>query len=115
MLSYKLTDSVAPGVVLTYIWGIGKIAPSGWVESSKNSFALGQNDSSDLLFSNLKGKNSIFSPNYEMFFVNLKFIGQNGILQDGSFANFRGDHTYQIFEEVPSQTMLRKQIQNICN
>ena len=62
-----------------------------------------------------EGKNSIFSPNYEMFFVNLtklhyfqalirgmqRFIDQNGILQGGSFSNFRGNHTYQIFEEVP--------------
>ena len=104
----------ARGGTHPYMWYIGMIAPSWWVESSKSSFALGQNGSKIYFFFNLKGKDSIFSPNYEMFFENLtkyhyfqalisgmqRFIGQNGILQGGSFSNFRGDHTYQIFEEV---------------
>ena len=30
-----------------------------------------------------------------------RFIDQNGILQGGSVSNFRGNHTYHLFEEVP--------------
>ena len=38
-----------------------------------------------------------------------RFIGQNVILQGGSFSNIRGDHTYQIFKEVQTDGQTYRQ------